>query len=130
MNWKIGETNSRYNFKLSNRQHQNLHVILPVCIKKIKMIVYIQNQTMVKIKICPIFFLRSFFFITEATSTLLRYIALLDNKSSLIPRLSPSSLFYPRDFIYTKLLCREKGGGEYGKISSCVFVICQFVMFD
>ena len=30
------------------------------------------------------------------------------------PGVSPSSLFYTRDFIYAKLLCREKGGGSLG----------------
>ena len=34
---------------------------------------------------------------------------------SLIPRLSPSFLFYMRDFIYVKLLCRENGGGGWGE---------------
>ena len=37
---------------------------------------------------------------------------------SLVPRLSPSSLFYTRDFICTKLLWREKGGGEPGRLWS------------
>ena len=35
---------------------------------------------------------------------------------SLIPRLSPSFLFYMHDFIYAKLLCRENGGREPGRL--------------
>ena len=37
-------------------------------------------------------------------------------KGSLVSRLSPSSLFYTHNFIHAKLLCREKGGGEPGRL--------------